>query len=135
MKRSLLIAAIAMFAMSTTSTSANAQKAKKQVTVKSRAVDKSRGANPNIKGEMPTDDQKASKSRSTCYVTFNNYTGYYVKMYVNGYYMGTLYPYAKNYTVSAPDGYTTVYCITAGGTRDWAADGECTKWYTFNMYD
>jgi len=135
MKRSLLIAAITLFAMSTISTTANAQKTKKQVTLKSRGVDKSRGTNPNIKGEMPTDDVKASKARATCYVTFNNYTGYYIRMYVNGYYMGTLSPYAKNYTVSAGDGYTTIYAITAGGTRDWAADGECSRWYNFNMYD
>lgn len=114
------------------STTASAQK-KIAVKLQSSAVDANRGANPKIKGEAPTTDVVETKSRGTCSVFFDNYSGLYVKVYVDGYYRGTLSPYGS-FTVNVADGYTEIYCISTGGTRDWAATGNCQGRYTYSLY-
>lgn len=113
-------------------TTASAQK-KITVKVESQAVDANRGSNPKIKSEAPTTDVKEEKSRGTCSVFFDNYSGLYVKVYVDGYYRGTLSPYGS-FTVNVADGYTEIYCISTGGTRDWTATGNCTGRYTYSLY-
>lgn len=114
------------------STSSFAQP-KKAVKVMSKTVATNRGVSPHIKVDMPTTDKKANKPRGTCTVYFDNYSGLYVKVYVDGYYMGTLSPYGS-FTVNAGDGYTEIYCISTGGTRDWEATGNCTGRYTYSLY-
>src|SRR5438552_4158314 len=86
-----------------------------------------RGANPKIKMDAPTIDKemaKPSATRGSCAIAFSNSTGYYVKIYVDGNYKGTLAPYESG-TVTVYSGYTTIYCITTGGTYDWSAAGNC----------
>ncbi len=126
---SILTASFMLLAFSATSS------AQKKITVKveSKAVDAGRGTNPHIKGEAPTTDNVESKSRGTCSVFFDNYSGLYVKVYVDGYYKGTLSPYGS-FTVNVADGYTEIYCISTGGTRDWEATGNCTGRYTYSLY-
>ena len=114
------------------STMTSAQK-KISVKVESKAVEANRGANPNIKSGPPTTDKAETKSRGTCSVYFSNHTGLYINVYVDGYYKGQLSPYGAG-TVYVGDGYTTIYCISAGGTRDWAAAGNCTGAYTYSLY-
>ena len=127
---SLFAAACMLVAFSTTS---SAQK-KVAVKVQSKTVDASRGvSNPKIKGEAPTTDKKEAKARGTCSVYFDNYSGLYVKVYVDGYYRGTLSPYGA-FTVNVADGYTEIYCISTGGTRDWEATGDCRGRYTYSLY-
>jgi len=126
---SIFVAGCMLLAFSTTVA------AQKQIKVKleSKAVDVTRGSNPNIKGEAPTTDSKEAKPRGTCSVYFDNYSGLYVKVYVDGYYRGTLSPYGS-FTVNVADGYTEIYCISTGGTRDWAATGNCTGKYIYSLY-
>ncbi len=106
---------------------------KKTVKKTATAVSANRGANPNIKGEAPTTDTKVAKSRGTCSIYFSNYTGFYVKVYVDGYYKGTMSPYGYM-SVYVGDGYTTYYCITAGGTYEWSGDGDCRSAYSVSLY-
>jgi hypothetical protein len=132
MKKTLLSIFAATCMLLAFSTSSSAQK---QIKVKltSRTVDVNRGSNPNIKAEAPTTDTKQGKPRGVCSVYFDNYSGLYVKVYVDGYYQGTLSPYGS-FTVNVADGYTEIYCISTGGTRDWAATGNCTGKYIYSLY-
>lgn len=91
--------------------------------------------NPNIKSEAPGTDVEAprpSATRGNCTVSFSNSTGYYVKVYIDGNYKGTLAPYESG-SVTVYSGYTTVYCITTGGTYDWSASGDCSGTYVFDI--
>ena len=132
----LLLCVIFFFA-ATLLTATFAQE-KKSVDVTATSMEKSRGENPNIKSQVPTTDDnpmpKPEKERgSLCMIDFNNYTGYYVEIYVNGYYMGTVAPWGA-YAVDAYAGYTTIYCITSGGTYEWSAAGNCDYYFDYNLY-
>ncbi|MEO6612112.1 MAG: hypothetical protein ABIT05_02820 [Chitinophagaceae bacterium] len=132
MKKTLLSIFAATCMLLTFSTSSSAQK-KINVKLTSKTVAINRGSNPNIKGEAPTTDNKQSKPRGICSVYFDNYSGLFVKVYVDGYYQGTLSPYGS-FTVNVADGYTEIYCISTGGTKDWAATGNCTGKYIYSLY-
>ncbi|TCC91564.1 hypothetical protein EZ428_07310 [Pedobacter frigiditerrae] len=104
----------------------------KKVELKSVAAVKTRGANPKIKVEMPTADVLATKARGGCKIIFDNYTGLYIKVYVDGYYKGTISPWG-NGTVTTTDGYTSVYLVSAGGTREWNASGDCRTVWNYTL--
>ncbi len=125
----IFVSACMLFAFSTTS------HAQKKVTrdVKAAVVEGTRSSNPNIKSQAPTTDEAQPKSRGTCSIYFSNYTGYYINIYVDGYYRGQLSPWGGG-TVSVSDGYTTIYCLSAGGTREWSDAGTCSGYYTFRLY-
>ncbi|TKC09854.1 hypothetical protein FA048_06470 [Pedobacter polaris] len=130
-KNLIVCAMIAFMAVAFSSTSAFAQK---KVDVKSTAAVKTRGANPNIKMDAPTSDAKpVAKARgAACTVKFDNYTGLYIKVYVDGYYKGTLDAWGAG-TVTVAGGYTKIYCVSAGGTREWNASGNCEGGYTYSL--
>ncbi len=128
MKNIFLTIVITIFALT-----ASYSQSKNGEVVSKTKVDATRGANPNIKYDVPTTDveaPKTSKTRGGCTVLFVNNSGYYVKVYVEGYYRGTLSPY-ESFSVTSY-GYTTIYCITTGGTYDWSAEGNCET-YTFTL--
>lgn len=104
----------------------------KKVELKSVAAAKTRGVNPKIKGDIPSADVPAAKARGGCLIKFDNYTGLYIKMYVDGYYKGTISPWG-NGTVTTTDGYTSVYLISAGSTREWNASGDCKSSWTYTL--
>ena len=118
----------------TTESTAQAQK-KVSRTVKAKTVEASRGANANIKSEAPTSDEPVAQARgaAACSIYFSNYTGFYVNVYVDGYYKGQLAPWGGG-TVVVADGYTSIYCITAGKTLEWSDAGNCFGSYTFRLY-
>ncbi|MEP6701064.1 MAG: hypothetical protein ABJA85_07105, partial [Bacteroidota bacterium] len=91
MKKTILSVFAACCMMVAFSTTSMAQP-KKNVKVYAKTVAANRGVSPHIKVDMPTTDVKASRARGTCSVYFDNYSGLYVKVYVDGYYMGTLSP-------------------------------------------
>jgi hypothetical protein len=132
MKKAIYLVLVAVSMTLAFSNTASAQK-KMEVKVQSKAVESNRGANPNIKSGAPTTDKAESKARGTCSVYFDNYTGLYVNVYVDGYYKGQLSPYGAG-TVSVGDGYTTIYCLSAGGTKEWSAAGNCSGSYTYKLY-
>jgi len=133
MKKSILGILAAGFMLVAFSTSSYAQK-KVSRTVNAKSVDASRGSNPNIKSEAPSTDEAQPKARgAACSIYFSNYTGYYVNIYVDGYYRGQLSPWGGG-TVVVGDGYTSIYCITAGRTLEWSDAGNCYGSYTFKLY-
>ncbi len=112
-----------------------AQGKKVPMSISKKKVENMRGANSKIKMDAPTTDvemAKPSKQRGSCTVAFTNNTGYYVKIYVDGTYKGTLSPYESG-SVTVYSGYTTIYCITTGGTYDWSAAGNCDGTYTYAL--
>lgn len=130
MKKVLLTVIIALFAVTATFA-----QAKKGVEVTKQKVEATRGTNANIKSDVPSTDVEApkpSKTRGSCTVAFTNNTGYYVKVYIDGTYKGTLSPYESG-SVTVYSGYTTIYCITTGGTYDWSAAGNCEGTYTYAL--
>ena len=133
MKKTILIMTVAVLATVFIHGSAFSQKKTIERTISSKAVQASRGENPNIKSDVPTEDKKVTKSRGAynCEVYFDNYSGLYVKVYVNGYYMGTMSPYGS-LTVYVDD-YADIYCVSAGGTREWADHGTCDGYYHFKL--
>jgi ABC-type phosphate/phosphonate transport system substrate-binding protein len=130
-KNLIVCAMIALFAVAFSATNASAQK---KVDVKSTAAVKIRGANPNIKVDASNSDAKpVAKARgAACTVKFDNYTGLYIKVYVDGYYKGTLDAWGAG-TVTVAGGYTKIYCVSAGGTREWNASGDCQGGYTYSL--
>ena len=102
-------------------------------TVNSKPYKASRGQNPNIKSNAPTKDNRLTKSRGAdpCAIDFDNYSGLYVKVYVDGYYMGTVSP-SGSLIVYTHD-YTKIYCVSTGGTRDWSDSGDCSGYIHFKL--
>jgi hypothetical protein len=117
------------------SVTAHAQK-KITKTLHAKTVDISRGnENPNIRSEAPSTDVQEPEARGagSCTIKFANHTGYYVNIYVDGYYRGQLSPWGGG-TVAVAEGYMSIYCITAGKTLEWIDKGNCKGSYTFRLY-
>lgn len=132
MKKIAFLFFFAMTALTVTTYSQAKKTINKSLT--STAYSASRGAqDPNIKSSAPKEDKKAAKSRGAndCTIYFDNYSGLYVEVYVDGYYMGTMSGYGS-LTVYA-GGYTTIYCKSTGGTRVWSDKGDCTGYYHYKL--
>lgn len=110
----------------------DAQKKQTVKEVKASKVEKSRGTNPNIKSGAPATDKAVEKQRGNCNIYFDNYTGYVVNVYVDGYFKGTVDAWGGGW-VTVGSGYTTVYCQTTGGTYEWAATGDCSEEYRMKL--
>jgi hypothetical protein len=95
-------------------------------------VEKARGENPNIKTGVPTIDKPVEKQRGSCSIYFDNYTGYVINVYVDGYFKGTVDAFGGGW-VNVGSGYTTIYCITVGGTYEWKDAGNCEGEYRFKL--
>ncbi len=104
------------------------------VEISSKDVDpnQTRAMNPNIKIKAPTNDKnpmpasfkKGEKEGEDCEIIFDNYTGYFIEVYLDGEYKGTIGDWGTLY-VTKNAGYTKVYCITTGGTKEWEVKGDC----------
>jgi len=133
MRKTILIILTSTFMLLVFSSNTFAQK-RVPLKIESKAVEANRGSNPHIKEEAPVTDKREPKIENECIIYFDNYSGLYIKVYVDGYYKGTISPYGAM-NVSAPDGYTEVYLISAGGTRDWEVNGGCCNGrYTYSLY-
>ena len=121
------------FALQTT-TFAQAKKAPKKVAVYGVKGDASSDLT------IPSGDEpreKKAKSRGYCYLYLDNFTGYYVDIWVEGQYQGRLSPYATSvrFDVWTPGNYTKWYARTAGGTYSWSNDSYCndSRVFTINL--
>jgi hypothetical protein len=132
--KKIIVLLVVLFLSAQVGYSQTAATAKKQIVkeLKGKKVDKARGANPNIKTDVPTVDKPVVKARGGCNIYFDNYTGYYVKVYVDGNYKGTLDGWGGGW-VSVGGGYTTIYCVTTGGSYEWSANGDCNGEYRFKL--
>ena len=134
--KKLLFIAILLFGISFNSFAQ--KKATKVVAVVSKKVEKSRGTNPNIKKDFNCNAPdvavaKPAKSRGDyCGINIDNWTGYYVKVYVDGDFYGWVSPWEEG-KVTVYAGYTSVYCITAGGSLEWKASGNCESDYEYKI--
>jgi len=101
-------------------------------------VEKTRGENPNIKTDFVCDAQDvavenpATARGAYCTINFDNYTGYSVKVYVDGDYYGWVSPWSEG-AVTVLSGFTTVYAITSGGTWEWGESGSCNSYFNFKL--
>lgn len=123
MKKSLLL----IFAFFCFIATATAQNNRQAVEIKSKALEKTRGIiNPNILIDVTTEDNYVAApsseelSSSFCEVSFDNNTGYQVKVYIDGKYKATVDAWGKT-IVNANKDYSTVYCMSIGGTLEWLA--------------
>ena len=143
MKKLLMICLSVLFVTAATNTFAQKNSVVKAPTM--MKVDKSRGGeNPNIVSPRPTTDNPDTnppKSRGGdasrgpyCDIKFENWTGYYIDIYVDGYYEGTVSPWQDMWVYNY-SGYKSIYCETTGGSYYWTDNGDCDGEYTFKMDD
>lgn len=108
----------------------NAQQ--KGVDVMGQKVESSRG---DVKHERPTKDVEAPLENTrgpVCCLGFDNYTGYYLDVWVDDIYRGRVAPY--NYDeLCVTGGFTTWYVETAGGTYYWNGSGDCQDSYNIKL--
>ncbi|PLW93454.1 MAG: hypothetical protein C0592_06105 [Marinilabiliales bacterium] len=97
-----------------------------------------RGNNPDLKQtdicnmpDVERPDPTATRG-SYCELTFDNYTGYYINVWVDGEYRGMLDPWGTGY-VTVGSGWTTWYCETSGGTYFWQDKGSCNGEQWWNL--
>ncbi len=93
---------------------------------------KSRGASEYV---IPSGDvaiQKPALSRGGCLIKFDNWTGYYVDLWIDKVYKGRLNPW-ENSQVLLPEGYTEVYCRTMGETYQWQSSGKCNEEFLLKL--
>ncbi|MDX5321501.1 MAG: hypothetical protein LPK45_10260 [Bacteroidota bacterium] len=108
------------------------------VELKSSELTPSRGDNPNIKGQKPTEDvlpeKKATRGSYTCDLKLENWSDYCIDVYVDGYYKCTLSSKSYMYVV-ADLGYSSIYAESCGKTRYWSKQGiSCDDRYTYRFY-
>jgi hypothetical protein len=95
-------------------------------------VVKSRGVSEYV---IPSGDvaiEKPVMSRGGCVVKFDNWTGYYIDLWVDKVYKGRLNPW-ENSQLVLPEGYTEVYCRTMGETYQWQSSGECNEEFSLKL--
>ncbi len=108
------------------------------VELKATKVEKTRGANPNIKSNKPTEDVvEITKTRGTyiCDLKLENWSDYCIDVYVDGYYKCTMS--SKTYMYVVVDlGYSSIYGESCGGTMEWKRDGiSCSDRFTYRFYN
>jgi len=109
---------------------ANTVEAQKVITAQKYV--KSRGASEYV---IPSGDlaiEKPVLSRGGCLIKFDNWTGYYVDLWVDKVYKGRLNPW-ENSQLVLPEGYTEVYCRTMGETYQWQSSGECNEEFLLKL--
>ena len=132
MKKVMLIA-IAIIGLSIVYSSQSYAQAKKKVAVYA----KQGGGKGTL--TVPSEDKprEKSKKRGYCYLYLDNYTGYYVDVWVENQYQGRLSPYATSvrFDVWTPGNWTHWEAKTAGGTYYWTNDSYCndSRVFTINL--
>ena len=132
MKNIIRLAFVCILSLGVLNAAIAQKKDVKKVSLTGKKMEKSRGADPNIKQGPPTTDVAQEKTRGACSVDFYNYTGYTINVYVDGNFKGTLSPYGSG-NVTVGSGYTRIYCVTAGGTYSWSANGNCDHSYRYEL--
>ncbi|HNQ69569.1 MAG TPA: hypothetical protein PKN32_14410 [Bacteroidales bacterium] len=95
-------------------------------------VVKSRGVSEYVIPEGDTFLEKPILSRGGCTVKFDNWTGFYVDLWVDKVYKGRLNPWEDSQLI-LPQGYTEVYCRTMGETYQWQSVGECNEQFVLKL--
>ena len=98
-------------------------------------VVKSRGAEseyvlPDMNDEVAI--ERPVLSRGGCVVKIDNWTGYYVDLWVDKNYKGSLNPW-ENSQLIMPNGFDEIYCRTMGESYQWMAGGECNEQFVLSL--
>ena len=98
-------------------------------------VVKSRGAEseyvlPDMNDEVAI--ERPVLSRGGCVVKIDNWTGYYVDLWVDKNYKGRLNPW-ENSQLIMPNGFDEIYCRTMGESYQWMAGGECNEQFVQSL--
>ncbi len=99
--------------------------------LKAAKAEKTRGENPNIKIAAPTTDTVTEKQKGDCCIKFDNWTGYYIDVYVDGCFQGAIGPWGSSWVYHYS--FSTIYCITRGGTYEWAHSGTCEENFVYKL--
>ena len=141
----LSIVLIAIFSLANIFTLSAQDKDKTIKEIKSKDVIKTRDYNKNIQVLVPkTDDdptpapaKKSGKDDEAVVeydIIIDNFTGYYVDVYIDGMYKGTIGDWGTlNITVG--EAYKKVYCITSGGSKDWLITGDFKEDYIWKLME
>lgn len=131
--KKLMLIAIAIFGLTVTFSTQSYAQAKKKVAVYAKP------GSGDGKGSAPSSDEvrPKKKTRGTCYLYLDNFTGYYVDVWVEDQYQGRLSPYATSvrFDVWTPGNWTKWYAKTAGGTYYWENNSYCNdnRVFTINL--
>jgi len=103
-----------------------------QTELQASKVVKSRGVSEYVIPEGDILMEKPVLSRGGCTVKFDNWTGYYVDLWVDKVYKGRLNPWEDSQLI-LPEGYAEVYCRTMGETYQWQSVGECNEEFVLKL--
>jgi hypothetical protein len=120
MKKVMLMAAIFGLSLGIQQSFAQEAKDKTKTEKKKVAVTGTTTAPAGKTLSVPSEDKPLvkNKKRGYCYMYMDNYTGYYVDIWVEDQYMGRLSPYATSvrFDIWVPGSWTHWYAKSAGGT-------------------
>ncbi len=103
-----------------------------QTVLSGSKVVKSRGVSEYV---IPTGDvaiEKPVLSRGGCVVDLDNWTGYYIDIWVDKVYKGRLNPWENSQMILSED-YAEVFCRTMGETYQWQSAGECNEKFQLKL--
>lgn len=131
--KKLLLLFIAVLGLTLAFQNQSFAQAKKKVAV----YGKSGSGDKNMSAPAQDEVRPKGKKRGTCYLYLDNYTGYYVDVWVENQYQGRLSPYATSvrFDVWTPGDWTKWYAKTAGGTYYWENSSYCndSRVFTINL--
>jgi hypothetical protein len=130
-KKNLAMLIIVTTSVVTSTFAQNDKKGKDLVELNSSNCSFQKGSNPHIKQERVNSDERSKgwDCSGKGYMQFENYTDYTIDVYVDGYYSLTLGPWGS-YLGWTCTGFTDVYGISAGGTKDWSKSKNVYNGYT-----
>ncbi|HEY5464976.1 MAG TPA: hypothetical protein VIJ95_17065 [Hanamia sp.] len=133
MRKILFISAILFAFMLLAQNNANAQAKAPTKTVTVKA--KSGSSGMNVMQPNDNKPREKSKKRGSCYVWFDNPTGYYVDVWVEDIYQGRLAPYSTSVRIDVwtPGDWTKWYAQTTGGSYYWSQNSYCDDSRTFTI--
>lgn len=103
-----------------------------QTVLTAKKVTQSRGVSEYV---IPTTDvfvEKPALSRGGCLVKLDNWTGFYVDVWIDKVYKGRLNPWETS-SIVLPKSFEEVYCRTIGDTYHWFSEGECNEQFLLKM--
>ncbi len=135
MKKTLYFILLTLLVSSLTVGYAGATKqVKKSKKVTAQAYDQAKhDANVKSRDAVSAKEESKTGKNRACAIYVNNHRGYYVDVYMDGYYYGTVAPYGA-YTFYPGDGWTKIYCETTNGLYWWSDQGSCYSWNSFDLW-
>ncbi len=95
-------------------------------------VVKSRGAESEYVIPEEFFTERPVLSRGGCVVKIDNWTGYYVDVWVNKTYKGRMNPW-ENSQLILNEGFDEIYCKTMGESYQWKSGGECNEQFVLQV--